>query len=77
MAGLASVDLVTVFDAETPLDLITRIRPDVLIKGADYTEDGVVGAREVRSWGGDVRLADLVDGYSTTAAIARMTGKKD
>ena len=57
MAGLASVDLVTVFDAETPLDLITRIRPDVLIKGADYTEDGVVGAREVRSWGGDVRLA--------------------
>ena len=44
----------------------------MLIKGADYSEDQVVGAAEVKSWGGEVRLATLVDGYSTTAAIARM-----
>ncbi len=73
LAGLASVDLVTSFDADTPLDLIRQIRPDVLVKGADYAEDEVVGAAEVRAWGGTVRLADLVDGYSTTAAIRRMT----
>ena len=75
MAGLGGVDLVTVFDADTPLDLIKAIRPDVLIKGADYTAAQVVGAAEVQGWGGVVRLADLVDGYSTTAAINRMTGR--
>jgi D-beta-D-heptose 7-phosphate kinase/D-beta-D-heptose 1-phosphate adenosyltransferase len=48
------------------------VRPDVLIKGADYTEDTVVGADLVKAYGGQVRLADIVDGYSTTAAIARM-----
>jgi D-beta-D-heptose 7-phosphate kinase/D-beta-D-heptose 1-phosphate adenosyltransferase len=47
----------------------------VLVKGADYTEDGVVGGDRVKSWGGVVRLAPLVDGYSTTAAIARMQEK--
>jgi D-beta-D-heptose 7-phosphate kinase/D-beta-D-heptose 1-phosphate adenosyltransferase len=75
LAGLACVDLVAPFDEDTPLKLIEAARPDVLIKGADYTEDEVVGAREVRSWGGEVRLAQIVDGYSTTAAIARMTAK--
>jgi D-beta-D-heptose 7-phosphate kinase/D-beta-D-heptose 1-phosphate adenosyltransferase len=69
------VDLVTSFDTDTPLELIRQIRPDVLVKGADYSVDGVVGAVEVQAWGGVVRLADLVDGYSTTAAIRRMTGK--
>jgi D-beta-D-heptose 7-phosphate kinase/D-beta-D-heptose 1-phosphate adenosyltransferase len=47
----------------------------VLVKGADYAEDEVVGAREVRSWGGEVRLAAIVEGYSTTAAIAKMSRK--
>ena len=75
LAGLGSVDLVTSFEADTPLDLIRQIRPDVLVKGADYSVEAVVGATEVQSWGGVVRLADLVDGYSTTAAIRRMTGK--
>ncbi len=73
LAGLGCVDLVTAFDAPTPLALIEAIRPDVLIKGADYAMDAVVGAERVRSWGGEVRLADVVDGYSTTAAIARMS----
>jgi len=76
LAGLAFVDLVAPFDEDTPLKLIEAARPDVLIKGADYAESEVVGAVEVRSWGGEVRLAEIVEGYSTTAAIARMTEKE-
>ena len=75
LAGLASVDLVTPFAEDTPLHLIETLRPDLLMKGADYTEAGVVGAAQVRSWGGDVRLIPLVDGYSTTAAISRMSAR--
>jgi D-beta-D-heptose 7-phosphate kinase/D-beta-D-heptose 1-phosphate adenosyltransferase len=73
LAGLSPVDLVAPFGEATPLALIEAIKPDVLIKGADYTVETVVGAAEVQSWGGQVKLADIVDGYSTTAAIARMT----
>jgi D-beta-D-heptose 7-phosphate kinase/D-beta-D-heptose 1-phosphate adenosyltransferase len=76
LAGLGGVDLVVPFEESTPLKLIEAARPDVLVKGADYSEDQVVGADLVRSWGGEVRLAELVDGYSTTAAIARMTAAK-
>lgn len=72
LAGLGAVDLVVPFGEATPIRLIEQARPDVLIKGADYTEDQVVGASEVRSWGGEVRLAPLVEGHSTTAAIARL-----
>ncbi len=75
LAGLSHVDMVVPFDENTPIGLIEAIRPDVLIKGADYSEDGVVGGDFVKSYGGRVRLANLVDGYSTTAAIARF--KKD
>ena len=56
--------------------LIERLKPDVLIKGSDYTKDKVVGAAEVESWGGEVRLADFADGYSTTKTIEKMTGEK-
>ncbi|WP_337185302.1 D-glycero-beta-D-manno-heptose 1-phosphate adenylyltransferase [Phenylobacterium sp.] len=73
LAGLRSVDLVAPFDAPTPIDLIEAARPDVLIKGADYAEDQVVGGDLVKAWGGEVRLAEVVEGYSTTAAIARMS----
>lgn len=76
LAGLRSVDLVAPFDEATPLKLIEAARPDVLVKGADYTEDQVVGGDLVKSWGGEVKLAEIVDGYSTTAAIARMTRKE-
>ena len=75
LAGLGSVDLVVPFEEETPIRLIEAARPDVLIKGADYSEDEVVGAKEVRGWGGEVRLAEIVEGHSTTAAIARMSRK--
>jgi len=74
LAGLGSVDLVVPFDAATPIELIEALRPDVLVKGADYDEAQVVGADLVKGYGGEVRLAPLVEGYSTTAAIGRMGG---
>jgi len=72
IGGLQSVDRVTSFDDPTPLALIERLRPDVLIKGADYTREGVVGGDLVESWGGEVRLATFEDGYSTTRTIEKM-----
>lgn len=71
LAGLACVDLVTVFDEDTPVDLIAAARPDLLVKGGDYTPESVVGADLVRGWGGEVRIATFVDGHSTTATLAK------
>ncbi|HLK25612.1 MAG TPA: D-glycero-beta-D-manno-heptose 1-phosphate adenylyltransferase [Caulobacteraceae bacterium] len=73
LGGLGSVDLVVPFDEDTPLALIDAARPDVLIKGADYAKSEVVGHEVVEGWGGEVRLAPIVEGYSTTAAIAKMS----
>jgi D-beta-D-heptose 7-phosphate kinase/D-beta-D-heptose 1-phosphate adenosyltransferase len=72
LAALAAVDAVVLFDEDTPLGLIERIRPDVLAKGADYREQDVVGATQVKSWGGQVVLVPLVDGRSTSGIIGRM-----
>jgi D-beta-D-heptose 7-phosphate kinase/D-beta-D-heptose 1-phosphate adenosyltransferase len=74
LAGLPSVDLVTVFDEDTPAALIEALRPDVLMKGADYTLDAVVGAEQVRSWGGRVLLADLLPGQTATVGPERPRG---
>ncbi len=74
LGGLSSVDRVTAFDDPTPLALIERLRPDVLIKGSDYTREGVVGGDLVESWGGEVRLADFRDGFSTTRTIEKLSG---
>jgi len=76
LGGLGAVDLVVPFDEDTPLVLIEAARPDVLIKGADYSREGVVGHQEVESWGGEVKLAPIVEGYSTTAAIERLTRRE-
>jgi len=72
LGSLASVDLVVLFGEDTPIRLIEEIRPDVLVKGADYAIDQVVGADVVQANGGRVLLADLTPGYSTTATIAKM-----
>jgi D-beta-D-heptose 7-phosphate kinase/D-beta-D-heptose 1-phosphate adenosyltransferase len=72
LASLANVDLVVIFDEDTPFDLIKALMPDVLVKGADYSVAQVVGADLVQGWGGRVVLADLAEGHSTTATIARM-----
>jgi D-beta-D-heptose 7-phosphate kinase/D-beta-D-heptose 1-phosphate adenosyltransferase len=69
---LETVDLVVIFDEDTPEELLHKIRPDVLVKGADYTVETVVGAEFVQSYGGTVVLAEIVPGFSTTATIARM-----
>jgi D-beta-D-heptose 7-phosphate kinase/D-beta-D-heptose 1-phosphate adenosyltransferase len=71
LAALSAVDAVVLFGESTPLQLIEAIRPDVLVKGGDYSEEAVVGAREVRSWGGHVELIPLVAGVSTTRLIAK------
>ena len=72
LAALASVDLVVIFADDTPVELITAIRPDLLAKGADYKIEDVVGADIVRQYGGRVMLVDLEPGHSTTATIARI-----
>ena len=72
LASVAAVDAVIVFDDDTPLDLIGHIRPDVLVKGADYALDEVVCGDIVHAYGGQVILADLVDGFSTTETIAKL-----
>jgi D-beta-D-heptose 7-phosphate kinase/D-beta-D-heptose 1-phosphate adenosyltransferase len=71
MAALDSVDLVTLFEEDTPLRLIDLLRPDYLIKGSDYTIATVVGADLVRAYGGKVILVPLEWGHSTTSLIAR------
>lgn len=72
LASLAAVDLVVIFGEDTPLELIRALKPDVLVKGADYTVETVVGADDVLGWGGKVVLAELVAGQSTTNTIKRM-----
>ncbi len=72
MASLEGVDLVVIFDEDTPISLIQTLRPDVLIKGADYERSEVVGADFVEEYGGRVVLADIIGPYSTTATIAAM-----
>lgn len=71
LAALAAVDAVVVFGEPTPLDLILLTRPDVLVKGGDYNMDTVVGAQEVLSWGGRVKIVPTVEGFSTTRLIER------
>jgi D-beta-D-heptose 7-phosphate kinase/D-beta-D-heptose 1-phosphate adenosyltransferase len=66
MAAVRFVEYATVFEEDTPLELIKAIRPDVIVKGADYVEDDVVGGTEVKEWGGRVHLVGLVEGLSTT-----------
>ena len=74
LAALAMVDAVVAFDEDTPLELILHLRPDVLVKGGDYTEATIVGAREVRAWGGEVAVVPLTSGQSTTSIIERLRG---
>ncbi|HEV7285353.1 MAG TPA: D-glycero-beta-D-manno-heptose 1-phosphate adenylyltransferase, partial [Kaistia sp.] len=70
MGALRAVDLVVLFDEDTPLEAIQAIRPDVLVKGADYREDEVVGGDFVKARGGKVVLANLIAGRSTSALVA-------
>jgi rfaE bifunctional protein nucleotidyltransferase chain/domain len=72
IAALESVTLVTWFDEDTPLDLILRCRPEVLVKGGDWTPERIVGAAEVRRWGGEVHAIPFLHDRSTTAVVQRI-----
>jgi len=74
LAALEAVDAVVVFDEDTPLELILALKPDVLVKGGDYAEASIVGAREVTQWGGRVAVVPLTPGHSTTSTIQRLRG---
>lgn len=76
LGALQAVDAVVLFDEDTPEELIHAIRPDVLVKGSDYKIENVAGAEFVRSYGGQVRLARLVDGCSTTDLAARIKARQ-
>lgn len=76
LAALEAVDVVVIFDQDTPLELICLLRPDVLIKGGDYTPDTVVGRREVEGWGGRVEIIPLTAGQSTTSIIQELRARE-
>lgn len=76
LASLLMTDAVVLFDEDTPYDLIRAVLPDVLVKGGDYTIEQIVGAKEVMANGGEVKIAPILEGFSTTSIIERMkTGK--
>ena len=75
LAALEAVDAVVVFGEDTPLELVRRLQPDVIVKGGDYSEATVVGAPEVRARGGDVVIVPLTPGQSTTSIIEKLRGR--
>ena len=72
LAALSMVDAIVVFEEDTPLELIKQVLPDVLVKGGDYTEDQIAGAREVKEAGGKVVINPIVEGFSTTSLIDKL-----
>ena len=74
LAALESVDIVTLFDEATPLELLKIVRPELYVKGGDYDVESRAETALVRSWGGDARALPFVDGYSTTSLVARIRG---
>src|SRR5688500_14629998 len=77
LAALESVDAVTLFDQDTPFELVRLVQPDVIVKGGDYSPETVVGANEVRARGGSVVIVPLTPGHSTTSTIERLRGRRD
>lgn len=73
LAALLMVDAVILFEEDTPLELITLVEPDVLVKGGDYTLEQIVGAKEVMAAGGRVVINPMVPGFSTTGLIEKIT----
>lgn len=74
LAALESVSLVVLFDEATPLALLRRVRPQLYVKGGDYDIEALEETRLVRTWGGEARALGFIDGYSTTALVARIRG---
>lgn len=72
LASLAMIDAVVIFSEPTPLELIRAIKPDVLVKGGDYKMEDIVGSKEVLSWGGQVIISPIIEGFSTSAIIHKI-----
>jgi len=72
LSQLKAVDFVEIFTEDTPLELIQKIKPKILVKGGDWKINQIVGAQEVLSWGGEVYSLNFVDGYSTTSIIHKI-----
>lgn len=72
LASLEFVNAVVLFNDPTPINLIKKVRPDVLVKGADYKPEEIAGYHEVKSWGGEITTIELLDGYSTSKIIKRI-----
>jgi D-beta-D-heptose 7-phosphate kinase/D-beta-D-heptose 1-phosphate adenosyltransferase len=77
IAALRPVSAVTIFGEPTPLETILRVRPDVLVKGSEYDESDIVGAREVQSWGGRIVRVPMREGWSTSRIIASIRRGSD
>ena len=75
LAALEAVDLVVLFEQDTPLELVRALRPDVIVKGGDYTVDSIVGASEVQGWGGEVVVVPLTPGQSTSSIIEKLSAQ--
>jgi len=75
LASLVLTDAIILFTEDTPLNLISSILPDVLVKGGDYTVEQIAGAKEVLANGGEVKIVPLLEGFSTTGIIERMKGQ--
>jgi len=73
LAGMEAVDCVVLFEQDTPLELVLALRPDVIAKGGDYSEDTIVGAKEVKEWGGEAVVIPLTPGHSTTSIIEKLS----
>jgi rfaE bifunctional protein nucleotidyltransferase chain/domain len=75
LAALEMVDCVVGFEQDTPLDLVLTLKPDVIVKGGDYSIETIVGAREVEAWGGEAVVIPLTPGQSTTSIIEKLSGR--
>ena len=75
LCSLQAVDMVTIFEEDTPLNIITELHPDILVKGGDYDIESVVGAKEVLGWGGEVKIIQFLEGYGTSKLIEKIVDK--
>jgi len=75
LAALFFVDAIVVFEEDTPLNVISTLMPDILVKGADYSVENIVGAKEVMANGGEVKTIDFVEGYSSTSIIQKIRNR--
>jgi len=75
LAALFFVDAITIFEEDTPFNIITTLMPDILVKGADYAIENIVGAKEVIANGGEVKTITFVDGYSSTSIINKIRSR--